>query len=164
MSKKYIVAYEIKGRVYIPVKKEPVPNMLSNADTAIQDMEFGDLQDIQWDTIHIETPDGQYIDPHVTPYPDIKRDEDTLDGYFALLEETHPDMDDEQVHARIKQLLMQEEQISNQQADVILNATQKQAMEIFFKEENYYSDFEFYLNQHIDFLHKWNSVSIMASQ
>lgn len=55
MSKKYIVAYEIKGRIYIPVKKEPVPNMLSNADTAIQDMEFGDLQDIQWDTIHIET-------------------------------------------------------------------------------------------------------------
>ena len=63
----YVVSVAVTGRVYVPVKKGRADEMVSAANEAVSEMYFGQLEDIDWDTVHIETPDGNFIDPNVIP-------------------------------------------------------------------------------------------------
>lgn len=58
----YIVTIAVKGYVRVPVKSNQIKNVEEKATDCVYDMDFGELQDIEWDALRIKTPSGEYIE------------------------------------------------------------------------------------------------------
>lgn len=153
---KYIVAIAVTGRVYIPVEPNQIPQMRESANQIVSDMDFGALQDIEWNDIHIETPTGEFIDTHIEPYPTIEITEETLDSFFKdILEQNIPAEDIDTLN-HIKSLLQSEEQLSESKAETLIQAVRNDLYQNGYGESEYFSEFQYRLNQYLAFLHEWD--------
>lgn len=83
-TKKYIVSIAVTGRVHVALDSEEVKKALDPSENAVtiedlfgaandivSDFDFGPLEDIDWEPVNIETPDGNIIDYGTLPYPQI---------------------------------------------------------------------------------------------
>lgn len=156
--KNYIVSIAVTGRVHIPVKPNQVQNMRDAANQIVSEMDFGELQDIDWEDIHIETPDGEYIDTHIEPYPKIEIFEETLDSFFESIANQNISPDDEDTLNQIKDLLQIEENLSETKAEKLIQTIQNNLYQNGYSHSEYFSEFQYYLNQYLSFLHIWNET------
>lgn len=84
-NKEYIVSIAVTGRVHVALDSEEVKKALNPskktvtiedlfgaANDIVSDFDFGPLDDIDWEPVNIETPDGNIIDYDTLPYPQIE--------------------------------------------------------------------------------------------
>lgn len=84
-NKEYIVSIAVTGRVHVALDSEEVKKALAPskktvtiedlfgaANDIVSDFDFGPLDDIDWEPVNIETPDGNIIDYDTLPYPQIE--------------------------------------------------------------------------------------------
>lgn len=70
MKKTYTVSVAVKGRFYVQV---PIPDDVQNentveyaiekANSVVSEADFGSLEDIDWNTCHIQDAKGNFIYP-----------------------------------------------------------------------------------------------------
>ena len=61
-EKDYMVCIRVTGRVYVPAKALDPEMAKCRANGKVCDMDFGELEDIDWDAVYCEDPDGNHID------------------------------------------------------------------------------------------------------
>ena len=82
-NKEYVVSIAVTGRVHVALDSEEVKtlgdskktvtieDLFGAANDIVSDFDFGPLDDIDWEPVNIETPDGNIIDYGTLPYPHI---------------------------------------------------------------------------------------------
>lgn len=61
--KKYVVSLAINGRYYAHVEAANPAEAIEKANAACTEADFGDLETIDWSTVHVEDPTGAFLDP-----------------------------------------------------------------------------------------------------
>lgn len=60
---KYVVSLAINGRYYAHVEAADPAEAIKKANAACTEADFGDLETIDWSTVHVEDPSGNFLDP-----------------------------------------------------------------------------------------------------
>lgn len=59
---KHWVSVAVEGRVYVEVDAESFEDAKTKACAKICDMDFGELECVEWDAVNAESEDGEEID------------------------------------------------------------------------------------------------------
>jgi len=61
--KSYTVSLAVNGRYYAHVKAASPAEAIRMANDAFTEADIGELETVDWHTVHVEDPDGNFLDP-----------------------------------------------------------------------------------------------------